>query len=153
MFFEKVIKDIILNYFMKIYFAASISGGRDNQEISKDLIDYLKKYGEVLTEHVGDVNLTLLGERGVSEEFIFTRDVNWIKEADVVVADVSTPSLGVGYEISLSERLGKDLICIYKNQEGKRLSAMIGGNKNVLLKKYNTVDEAKEIIDEFFEGL
>ena len=138
---------------MKIYFAASISGGRDNQEISKDLIDYLKKYGEVLTEHVGDVNLTLLGERGVSEEFIFTRDVNWIKEADVVVADVSTPSLGVGYEISLSERLGKDLICIYKNQEGKRLSAMIGGNKNVLLKKYNTVDEAKEIIDEFFEGL
>ena len=138
---------------MKIYFAASITGGRGNQEISKEIIDYLKKYGNVLTEHIGDANLTLLGEKGISEEFIFTRDINWVKESDVVIADVSTPSLGVGYEISLSENLGKNLLCIYKNQEGKKLSAMISGNKNILLKTYDTIEEAKKIIDEFFEQL
>lgn len=38
---------------MKIYFAGSIRGGRDDASIYARLIEELKTHGEVLTEHVG----------------------------------------------------------------------------------------------------
>lgn len=39
---------------MKIYFAGSIRGGRKDAGLYKKIIDYLGKYGEVLTEHIGN---------------------------------------------------------------------------------------------------
>lgn len=38
---------------------------------------------------------------------IFDRDVKWPNESDLIVAEVSIPSLGIGYELGLAERLGK----------------------------------------------
>ena len=40
-----------------IYFCGSIRGGRDDTALYKRIIDQLKDYGEVLTEHIGDANL------------------------------------------------------------------------------------------------
>ncbi len=37
----------------KIYFAASIRGGRDDVELYRELIDYMQTFGKVLTEHIG----------------------------------------------------------------------------------------------------
>ena len=47
---------------MKIYFAGSIRGGRNDKEIYLKLIQHLSNYGEVLTEHVGDQKLPETGE-------------------------------------------------------------------------------------------
>jgi len=60
---------------MKIYFAGSIRGGRDDKEIYLQIINHLGKYGKVLTEHVGDKNLSILGEDGKTEDYIFNRDI------------------------------------------------------------------------------
>ena len=84
---------------MKIYFAGSIRGGRDDADLYLQIIDHLRQYGEVLTEHVGDKNLKLLGEDGLTDDYIHKRDLEWVLESDVLVAEVSTASLGVGYEI------------------------------------------------------
>lgn len=46
----------------KIYFAGSISGGRDEATVYVDIIKYLAKYGRVLTEHIGDQAMTQMGE-------------------------------------------------------------------------------------------
>ncbi|HEV7743908.1 MAG TPA: hypothetical protein VGO56_02825 [Pyrinomonadaceae bacterium] len=43
---------------MKIYFAASIRGGRDNWSTYLEIVKQLREYGEVLTEHVGAVELS-----------------------------------------------------------------------------------------------
>ncbi len=91
---------------MKIYFAGSIRGGREDREKYFKIIEYLKKHGEVLSEHIGSENIDHKGEKLSSEE-IFNRDVEWIKKADVIIAEVSTPSLGVGYEICFAEELNK----------------------------------------------
>ncbi|MFH0713417.1 MAG: nucleoside 2-deoxyribosyltransferase [Candidatus Micrarchaeota archaeon] len=99
---------------IKIYFAGSIRGGRNDSEIQSQLIQHLAKFGQVLTEHVGDKYLGNLGEVKTSDNFIYSRDVAWIKESNVVVAEVSTPSLGVGYEIGNAERLGKNIMFIPK---------------------------------------
>ena len=77
---------------MKIYFAGSIRGGRDDQDLYMQLIQELNAYGTVLTEHIGDKTLSAQGE-SVDEKFIFERDMRWVSEADVIVAEVSTPRL------------------------------------------------------------
>ena len=138
---------------MKVYFAASISGGREHLEIYKQLIEYTKRYGEVLTEHLADSSLTNMGETTLSSQEIYLRDLNWIINSDIVVAEVSTPSLGVGYELAMAEELNKPLLCLYKEQENKRLSAMISGNKKIKVKIYKEIGEAKKLIDEFFKEL
>ena len=56
-----------------IYFAASISGGREDVQIYSEIINYLKNYGNVLTEMIGDKNL---GEMGESLDDIFIHDFN-----------------------------------------------------------------------------
>ncbi len=111
---------------MKIYFSCSIRGARPDPESIPRLIRHLKNHGAVLTEHIGDV---IEGDEvDVSDEEIFLRDVAWLGEADALVADVTAPSLGVGYEIGIAETLGKPILCLHRRQRGRRLSAMISGN-------------------------
>ena len=137
---------------MKIYFAGSIRGGRGNAENNAKIIEHIRKFGEVLTEHVGNVNLTSDGE-ALSERRIYDRDMEWISGADAVVADVSLPSLGVGYEIREAEKLDKPVLCLYKIQEGKKLSAMIEGSPHLKIFKYRNIEEALNYVDKFFAEL
>ncbi len=136
---------------MKIYFAGSVCGGRADQELYLDIIKELQKYGTVLTEHIGRKELSSYGETRYTEDFILTRDVDWIKESDVIVAEVTQPSLGVGYELGVAESLGKKVYCLYRSQEGKRLSAMIRGNNKFIVKDYSSLDDAIKIIVELFK--
>jgi len=134
---------------MKIYFAGSIRGSEADREVYFAVIENLKKYGEVLTEHVGSKTISGLGEKNLSDKEIYNRDLKWLKLAEVVVADVSTPSLGVGYELAKAEELKKKILCIYKLEQGKLLSAMISGNDNFTCKEYKNLLEAIKIIEEF----
>ena len=134
---------------MKIYFAGSIRGGRADKELYFKIIDLLSKYGEILTEHVGNKKLSHTGEDGQNDKYIYDRDMQWLEQADVVIAEVSTPSLGVGYEIAKAEG-SKRTLCIYRPEEGRFLSAMVGGNKNLILKEYSTIDDIKKVFNEFF---
>ena len=135
---------------MKIYFAGSVRGGRDDQKFYAEVIKILKNHGEVLTEHLGDPELTQMGTIGLSDEQIYDRMMNWIKESDVIVAEVSSPSTGVGYEIALSESMNKKIICLYREGSSKRISAMVGGNKGLIVKNYKTIEELSLILDNFF---
>lgn len=136
---------------MKIYFAGSIRGGRDDKDLYLSIIEELRKYGTVLTEHVSNKNLTDQGETEFTVEYIFERDVSWLKECDIVVAEVTTPSLGVGYEVGLAESMNKKIICFYRKLEGKSLSAMISGNKLIRLYEYKTIDDIENILKEFLK--
>ena len=94
--------------------------------------------------------MTDLGE-SVPEEDIYTRDMALLKSADVLVAEVSTPSLGVGYEIAKAEEWRKSILCLYRKVENdKKLSTIIEGNKNLIVKEYVSLGEAFQYIDDFF---
>lgn len=136
---------------MKIYFAGSIRGGRDDKELYADIINVLSTHGEVLTEHVGNKKLTAFGEDGPTDEYIYKRDMGWLKETDVVIAEVSTPSLGVGYELAKAEEWGKKILCLYRETEGKRLSAMVAGSGTLEIKKYKSFGDLKGIFKEYFK--
>lgn len=128
----------------KIYFAASIRGGRGDQKFYAEIIKELKKFGLILSEHFGNPNLTEIGEELSSSE-IRNRDKNWVKDADVVVAEVTTPSLGVGMELGWAEEWGKKTICLYREQDGRRLSALVDGAPTFEVFRYKTVTDLADI--------
>ena len=131
---------------MKIYFAGSIRGGREDRELYLALIGYLRNFGEVLTEHVGDRGL-FEKEKTSSDEEIYRKDRAWLGECDVLVAEVTTPSLGVGYEIGLAESLGKKILCLFREGSGHKLSAMISGNPSLRVESYHDLNEAQILIE------
>lgn len=135
---------------MKIYFAASIRGGRDDQGLYLEIVSLLKDYGEVLTEHIADVQISQMGEMKANE-FIYERDMGWLKESDIVVAEVTTPSLGVGYELGIAETLKKRVLCLYRESPEKSLSAMVRGNNAFEVVNYKELEDLKEIFDNFFK--
>lgn len=138
---------------MKIYFAGSVRSGRDDADVYFQIIEHLKQYGEVLTEHLGSHGLTTLGETDAPDKHIHDRDIAWVIQADVVVAEVSTPSIGVGYEIGRAVEHKKKVLCLYRPQDGKRLSAMIAGSAGVTTCEYATLEDAKKIMDDYFSTL
>jgi nucleoside 2-deoxyribosyltransferase len=138
---------------MKIYFAGSIRGGRDDKDLYSKIITLLSKFGAVLTEHVGDKTLSALGEDGPNNKFIHKRDMKWLKKADLVIAEVTTASLGVGYEIAKAEEWNKKILCLYRPSKRKRLSAMISGSSQLILKEYRTIKEVKNIFSNFFKEI
>ncbi len=135
---------------MNIYFAGAIRGGRNDAELYLAIIQFLTTYGTVLTEHVGDEAL-LLEEQFLSEEAIFKRDMEWLAEADLVIAEVSTPSLGVGYELAVAEQMNIPCFCLFRKEEDKKLSAMIGGNSFFQVIHYHDFPEAKKIISHLMQ--
>lgn len=134
---------------MKIYFAGSIRGGRDDKALYEELIEYCRQYGEVLTEHIGDKTLSALGD-GPDDTFIYERDMQWLNAADMVIAEVTQPSLGVGYEIGWAEGK-KSILCLYRERLDKRPSAMLSGNAKLAFARYSAIDEAKLAIDNFIK--
>jgi nucleoside 2-deoxyribosyltransferase len=134
---------------MKIYFAGSIRGGREDAALYMQIIEYLKTFGEVLTEHVGDPKLTHLGDDGPTDRYIHDRDLEWLQSADVVVAEVTTVSMGVGYEIGRAVESGKKVLCLFRPDSGKNLSAMIAGCPGLDLVNYRNLDDVKIILPNF----
>lgn len=134
-----------------IYFCGSIRGGRDDATLYKRIIDQLKQYGEVLTEHIGDPSI-MEKEKG-SDKFIHDRDMAWLLKSDALVAEVTQPSLGVGYEIGRAIENKKKILCLFRPDSGKYLSAMIRGaiDENLLVKDYKEED-LPQILKEFFKS-
>lgn len=113
-----------------------------------EMIEYMRQYWEVLTEHVGDKYLSSAWEKMSSSE-IYHRDMDWLSIADVIVADVTVTSLGVWYELGSAVEQKKPILCLYKPEEGKSLSAMIDWSPWVIVRNYQTIEEAKLHIQDF----
>ncbi|XP_076454388.1 5-hydroxymethyl-dUMP N-hydrolase-like isoform X2 [Babylonia areolata] len=92
------------------------------------------------------------GEVGLSDKEIHDRDMDWLKQSDVLIAECTQPSLGVGYEIGRAVDLNKKVLCLFRPESGKRLSAMIRGAENgatFTCKDYKE-EEMPEILKSFF---
>ncbi|XP_072356378.1 5-hydroxymethyl-dUMP N-hydrolase, partial [Scyliorhinus torazame] len=140
---------------LAIYFCGSIRGGRQDVHIYSRIIDYLKKFGTVFTEHIGCPDLTVKGEDGAKGEdkYIHDRDLKWLEEADVIVAEVTQPSLGVGYEIGRAMHMNKKILCLFRTSSNHFLSAMIRGAENgtnLQVKDYSE-KEVEIILQQYFE--
>ncbi len=127
----------------KVYFAASIRGGREDAALYRRMIARIGETDTVLTEHVGAPELSETESEG--DEAIYEQDVAWLRECDLVIAECTTPSLGVGYELAYAEKLGKPCHVFYDRRR-TQLSAMLTGDRYFRIHPYS--DE-----EELFSGL
>merc|ERR1712168_1180846 len=122
---------LILDSFLKtmnIYFCGSITGGRNDKDIYKRIIQKLQTYGTVLAEHVGcDESIAVIDGNAPDSKFIHDRHLDWLISADLVVAEVTQPSLGVGYELGRASAMNKKVVCMFRPENDKKLSCMIEG--------------------------
>lgn len=135
---------------MKIYLSGSIYGGTQKIETYKILIKELEKYGEVMNKQVADEN-TIANEAYQKDEEIFIDLENKLYEADIIFAEVSIPSLGVGYELGFADKIGKKIIAIYDYNYVEKVSTMIRGNKRIKLISYKDIKEIKDNLKELLE--
>uniref|UniRef100_A0AB48ILK9 2'-deoxynucleoside 5'-phosphate N-hydrolase 1 n=1 Tax=Esox lucius TaxID=8010 RepID=A0AB48ILK9_ESOLU len=117
----------------------------------------LQKYGEVLTEHVSHSDLSERGEDAVQDgdKFIHDRDMEWLVMSDVIIAEVTQPSLGVGYELGSARGMRKKILCLFQPSSGKSLSAMVRGAVDGSLFQVRDYkeEEVEGILEEYFKGL
>jgi nucleoside 2-deoxyribosyltransferase len=121
-----------------IYFAGAISGGRSDVALYREIIAALEAEGHhVLAGAVAAEHVTASGE-ALDSRAIFDRDLAWIAAADVLVAEVSMPSTGVGYEIASARyRYGIPVICHYRPAHTSRCTAMVAGDREIVLIEYS----------------
>jgi nucleoside 2-deoxyribosyltransferase len=134
---------------MKIYFSGAISGGRDNLAIYQHMVARLQAQGhEVLSAHVADPQV-FEREKDVPPRVVHDRDMGWIDECDAMICEVSTPSLGVGYEYGYAVQIGKPVLCTYRT--GLRMTKMILGNpaSNLTVATYENETELDDKMDAF----
>lgn len=130
----------------KVYFAGSIRGGRDDAALYSRIIARINEKNTVLTEHVGASSIEAMGEQGMSDAEIYEKDILRLRECDMVVAECSTPSLGVGYELAFAERLGKPVHIFFDSRRGT-LSAMLTGDDYFAIHYYTDEGELFTALD------
>ncbi len=134
---------------MNIYFACSITGGREFEPVYQAIVAALLADGhEVPTAHLTKATVAQ-AEGALAPRYVYERDVNWIQNCDVLIAEVSIPSHGVGYEIGYALNAGKRVICLYS--EGRKVSKMITGNPhpNLSVQMYSDNLHAISLAREF----
>jgi 2'-deoxynucleoside 5'-phosphate N-hydrolase len=136
----------------KVYFACSIRGGRNDADTYSELVKIIKKYADVLTEIFADKTLTAAGSAGPSGD-IWSKDIKSIGQADALIAEVSSPSLGVGYEIAAAEKMGKPVLCLFRPEGERKLSAMIDGSPSATIFEYTSPQSAEHAISSFLHNL
>jgi nucleoside 2-deoxyribosyltransferase len=138
---------------MKVYFACSITGGREDELVYQAIVETLLAGGhQVPTAHLAHPDVMDL-EAVVDPEEVYTRDINWMNASDALIAEVSTPSHGVGFEVS--HALGREIpvLCCYR--QGKRVSKMLTGNTSPYLRvdHYRSSAEAVQLVTDFLASI
>ncbi len=138
---------------MKVYFSGSISGGREKEHVYLVIVELLEEMGcNVLSEHVARPEL-LAEHSSDAPEVIYARDMLWLEESQMVIAEVSTPSLGVGYEICHALAIGKPVLCLF--EEGTGLSKMILGNSHpgIVVRSYSDLESLGTALNDFAKAV
>jgi len=121
------------------------------QEELRKIPDIIEALGLVLISRHQTSENFMENESQLTEQEIHDRDYQWLNEADLVIAEITNPSLGVGAEIADAVNLGIPVLCIYKQEYEHQISAYIRGKADVVCRAYSDHEELKDIISEVFE--
>jgi nucleoside 2-deoxyribosyltransferase len=134
---------------MRVYFSCSLTGGRQDQPIYSALVRHMQSLGhQVLTAHLADPDVMAQDAR-LDAPAVYVRDVAWLEACDAFVAEVTTPSHGVGFEFATAVRLGKPSLCLHRS--GVRVSKMITGcpGPGLRIAAYDCAEDAQGLVADF----
>src|SRR5438105_12713457 len=141
---------------MRIYLACTVRGDRAGVFAGRAIADRLQRHGhEVLTLHLlaGNVDAA---ESQLTEEEVYRRDIEWLSTCDVLVAEASGSSYGVGFEVGYvlgrASASGQRVVLLYDRGRHSAISRLITGNCDGACTTfgYGSIDELIAFIDEQF---
>jgi nucleoside 2-deoxyribosyltransferase len=116
---------------MRIYLACTVRGDRGTVSAARHIHDCLVRLGhEVLTAHLLREDVESVEGR-LRDIDVFTRDLEWLTHADVVVAEASGSSYGVGFEVGYvlgrAAQTGQRVLVLYQAARRGQVSRLISG--------------------------
>ena len=133
----------------RVYFAGAVDVAHEYTERYRALIHHIdESHADVLTEH----GTTVPSD---TNQRVYEREMKWIEHADAVVAEVTHPSLGLGYELAMAESRGIPMLCLHRRVESSRaggISPMLIGNRRASapeVREYETDAQARALVDAF----
>jgi hypothetical protein len=134
---------------MKIYFGFTVAGDRSSIDIARKIVQLLEERGhEVLTRHLVSDN-TWEADRQISPQDVFRRDMAWLNQCDLFIAEVSGSSFGLGFEAGyLLGGTSKRVLLFYRRDVEKKVSLLITGNThpNCRLLPYAAAEEVEMLL-------
>jgi nucleoside 2-deoxyribosyltransferase len=135
---------------MKIYFGFTVAGDRSTVDTARKVVQLLEDLGhQVLTRHLVSDN-AWEADRLISPQDVFRRDMGWLDECDLFIAEVSGSSFGLGFETGyLLGATDKKVVLLYRREREKTVSLLITGNThaNCTVVPYATVEEVEAFIN------
>ena len=117
---------------MTIYLACTVRGDRGGVLAGRAICERLEHHGHhVQTRHLlaDDVEAA---ESTITEGEVFRRDMEWLTACDVLVAEASGSSYGVGFEVGYvlgrAHASGQRVVLLYDAARRDKVSRLITGN-------------------------
>lgn len=127
-----------------VYVAGSIRG-------SKELPSLVESINRCISGISNAINISAYkADQDISDKMIYCRDMEWLNASRLVIADVTNPSLGVGYEIGVASA-SKPVICLYHPGARESVSAMILGNPNITVLPWGGLEEEYNLLQTLVE--
>lgn len=131
---------------MKIYFGFTVAGDRSSLASAKKIVELLHTMGhQVLTHHLLQED-AWDADRRITPQAVFQRDMRWLEECDLFMAEVSGSSFGLGFETGyLLGATTKKVVLFYRQDLQGRLSLLITGltHANCRVVPYSGFDEVE----------
>jgi hypothetical protein len=141
---------------MTVYLACTVRGDRGGVAAGRAICERLERHGhEVLTTHLlaDDVEAA---ESTLTEDEVFRRDLDWLGRCDVLVAEASGSSYGVGFEVGYvlgrAQTSGQRVVLLYDRSRRHAISRLITGNRDAACTTfgYGSIEELTTFIDRHF---
>lgn len=137
---------------MVIYCAMPIRGEQTYHQFHKEIVEYVSSLNHTA---LSELNVNFKSAVVLTPKEIFTRDMKWIERSNIMIAEVSGHSTGVGFEIAYALYEKKILVLALVNSKADKVSAMITGCDSDLLsiENYSDSEELKNIISSFLNKI
>ena len=136
---------------MKIYFGFTVAGDRSSIDAARRIVALLQQKGhEVLTQHLVHED-AWSQDRIIPPQQVYQRDMRWLEQCDLFLAEVSGSSFGLGFEAGyLLGGSAKKVILFYRHEIADKISLLITGNShpNCVLVPYTDVVELEEFLND-----
>jgi 2'-deoxynucleoside 5'-phosphate N-hydrolase len=133
---------------MKVCFVASIKNKEANLRYYEEIIKVLKDTGDrVFCEHVMNNSQEKLDSLNEDKRVQFHKNImDQIKKSDLVVAEITSQSLSVGFLISMALDLSKPTILLYRGNSKPNIISTLEESDKLLVRSYKDENEIEKIL-------
>lgn len=136
-----------MNSSLQIYFCGSLRGCTPLSDTYKKIVDHLERHGTVLNRVIAYPDGS---EKHFDDRQIYERDLSLFSQSNVMVAETTSPSHGVGIELGWAiARKDYPILSLSKAQKEFQTSALIAGSDRIVCKEYADEQDIRVIVDQF----